>query len=178
MQKNLQERDIPLCEKNPVGIWKVNGYVRIVRTEVVAVADNANAAKGHQTLVGWRDGDIAQLNVLAAIANADLSCRIQIGGCSSLNLMFRVVPWASIVALSFALISGRWSEMRYCLFLFILVGFPGSWTCNLIHDRWVDTVIPLHHHQGCSAWNLVTNCIYKSMLPSYIFDRFKSLGNC
>ncbi|KAJ6137560.1 hypothetical protein N7471_004046 [Penicillium samsonianum] len=30
----------------------VNGYVRIVRNEVVAVADNANAAKGYQIFIG------------------------------------------------------------------------------------------------------------------------------
>jgi hypothetical protein len=116
-EENLLSVHIHLCGKAPVGIWKVNGYGRIVQDEVVVVADNASAAKDHQILITWKDGDIVLLNVLAAIANADLSCRMQTGSCSSLNLTFRVVPWAGIVGLSSTLISGGWIEGRSVLAL-------------------------------------------------------------
>ena len=69
-------------------------------------------------------GDIVLLNVVVAIANADLNCRMQIGSCSNLNLMFRGVTWAGIVRLSFMFVSEDWIEGVYWLSGFTLLGFP------------------------------------------------------
>ena len=50
--QDLRQMHIYLHEKKPGGICEVNGYVRIVRNEVVAVADNASAANIHRIPIG------------------------------------------------------------------------------------------------------------------------------